>query len=172
MRSLGMFFATAALLFASQSAFAQRDAGSKIQGEYNFYGRSAGSAMRSAREHSTYYREYAQPAPKVNPEVAKEAADTIGDYITKAQKHMASMRKHAKASNDKETLTSLDSIDKHLAAAAKSHADMRETCMKDAVDGKATLACCKVVDDDLAKAIAEHDKLMKHLAGDTKTTKR
>jgi hypothetical protein len=171
-RYLGWLAVAVAAIAMVESAFAQRDAGSKIQGEYNFYGRSGGSAMRSAREHSTYYREYAQPAPKVNPEVAKEAADTIGDYITKAQKHMASMRKHAKASNDKETLASLDSIDKHLADAAKSHDEMRETCMKDTVDGKATLACCKVVDDNLAKAISEHDKLMKRLAGDKANTKK
>jgi excinuclease UvrABC helicase subunit UvrB len=164
MRSLVMFLATAAMLLVSQSAFAQRDAGSKIRGEYNFYGNSAGSSMRSARENSTYYREYAQSAEKVNPEVAKESVDTIGVYITKAQKHMASMRKHAKATNDKETLAALDSIDKHLADASKNHADMKETCMKDNVDGKASMECCKVIDDSLAKAISEHDKLMKHIA--------
>ena len=74
------------------------------------------------------------------------------------------MRKHATASNDKETLTSLDSIDKHLAAAAKSHDEMKETCLKDNVDAAATMDCCKMIDDHLAKAIAEHDKLMKKLA--------
>ena len=169
MRSL-MFLATAAVLLVSQPAFAQRDAGSKIQGEYNFYGRSTGTTMRSAREQAAHYREYAKSAEKVNPEVAKESVDTIGVYITKSQKHMASMRKHAKATNDKETLTALDSIDKHLAEAAKNHAEMKETCMKDNVDGKASMDCCKVVDDSLAKAISEHDKLMKHLAAHTHTT--
>ena len=169
-RYLSWLLAVVAVIVTAESAFAQRDAGSKIRGESNFYGRSGGSAMRSAREHSTYYREYAEPVQKVNPEVAKEAADTIGNYITKAQKHMASMRKHAKATNDKETLASLDSIDKNLADAAKSHADMRETCMKDTVDGKATLECCKVIDDSLAKAISEHDKLMKRLASDKSGT--
>ena len=168
MRSLVMFLATAAMLLVSQSAFAQRDAGSKVGGEYNFYGRSAGGAMRSAREHSTYYREYAEPAQKVNPEVAKESVDTIGDYIKKSKKHLASMRTHAKAASDKETLASLDSIEKNLAAAEKSHEDMRETCMKDTVDGKASLECCKVVDESLAKAIAEHDKLMKRIASKSK----
>ena len=68
------------------------------------------------------------------------------------------------ASNDKETLTSLDSIDKHLAAAAKSHDEMKETCLKDNVDAAATMDCCKMIDDHLAKAIAEHDKLMKKVA--------
>jgi F0F1-type ATP synthase membrane subunit b/b' len=100
--------------------------------------------------------------------VAKEAADSIGTYITKAKKHFASMRKQAEASKDKETLTALDSIDKHLAAAAKSHADMAETCLKDNVDGAASMECCKMIDDHLAKAISEHDKLMKKLGLVTK----
>ena len=161
-----MVLVTAAVLLASESAFAQRDAGSKIRGEYNFYGNSAARSMRSARESSEAYREYVRTAPEktVNAEVAKTAADSIGDYIGKAQKHMTWMRKQAETSNDKETLTSLTSIDKNLADAAKSHADMHETCLKDTVDGAATLDCCKVIDDSLAKAIAEHDKLMKRLA--------
>ena len=37
---------------------------------------------------------------------------------------------------------------------------MKETCLKDQVDGTASMKCCKMIDDDLAKAIAEHDKLM------------
>jgi hypothetical protein len=172
MKSIVTFLAVAAMLLVSQSAFAQRDAGSKIRGEYGFYGNSAGTTMRSAREHSTHYREYAKSAEKVSPEVAKESVDTIGVYITKAQKHMASMRKHAKATNDKETLTALDSIDKHLADAGKNHADMKETCMKDNVDGKASMECCKVIDDSLAKAISEHDKLMKHLAAHSANVKK
>ena len=163
MRPLGMFLMTIAVLLTAQSALAQAPAGAKQRGEYNFHGSAAGSAMRSARDTSSYYRQYAQSAPdkKVTPETAREAADTIGTYITKAQKHMAWMRKQAAGSNDKETLTSLDSIDKHLAAAAKSHADMHETCLKDNVDAAATMECCKTIDADLAKAIAEHDKLMK-----------
>ena len=165
MRPLSMFLAAAAMLFAAETAFAQRDAASKARGEYNFYGGAAGSAMRSAQETSTYYRQYAQTAPdkKVNAETAKEAADTIGNYITKAQAHFGGMRKHAEAANDKATLAALDSIDKHLAAAKKSHADMAETCLKDNVDGAATMECCKTIDAHLAKAIAEHDKLMKSL---------
>jgi len=153
------------LVASASAAYAQRDAGAKVRGEYNFYGGAASSAMRSAQDTSGYYREYAQSAPdkKVNSDVAKEAADSIGTYITKAQKHMTGMRKQAEAAKDKATLTSLDSIDKHLADAKKSHDEMRETCLKDMVNGEATLDCCKMIDASLAKAIAEHDKLMKHL---------
>ncbi len=160
-----------AILFSASSANAQRDAGSKIRGEYNFYGGAASRSMRGALEYSRDYRQYAQTAPekKVNPEVAREAADTIGDYISKAQKHMAWMRKQA--AGDKQTLTSLDVIDKNLADAAKSHHEMHETCLKDNVDAAASMDCCKVIDASLSKAIAEHDKLMKHLAATKPTAK-
>ena len=157
-----------ALLVPTSTALAQRDAGSKIRGEYNFYGNSGGSAMRSAREHSGYYRQYAQSAQPVNPEVAREAADTIGTYITKAQRHFAWMRTQAQANNDKETLTSLDEIDKNLAAAAKSHHEMHDTCLKANVEAAGSMKCCQEIDDHLAKAIADHDKLMKKLAAPKK----
>jgi len=145
-------------------AHAQRDAGSKIRGETNFYGGAASRSMRGALDYSRDYRRYAQSAPdkKINPEVAQEAADSIGQYISKAQKHMAWMRKQA--AGDKATLTSLDVIDKNLADAAKSHAEMHETCLKDNVDAAGSMECCKVIDASLSKAIAEHDTLMKRLA--------
>lgn len=157
-----------ALVVPASTASAQRDAGSKIRGEYNFYGGSAGRSMRSAREYSQAYREYVRTAPqqKVAPEVAKETADAMGEYITKAQKHMAWMRKQAQADNDKEALTSLDVIDKNLADAAKSHANLCEYCAKETVEAKGSMQCCQEVDASLTKAIAEHDKLMKKLAGD------
>lgn len=149
-------------------ATAQRDAGSKMRGEYNFYGRSGGTSMRGARDYSSHYREYAQsvPAQEVNPEVAREAADVIGTYITKAQRHFAWMRTQAQKANDTETLASLDSIDKNLAAAAKSHHEMHDTCLKANVDAAGSMKCCQQIDDSLAAAIADHDKLMKRLAGE------
>ncbi len=162
MRSLGIALGSFVLLSAA-TAFAQRDAASKAMGEYNFYGGGASSAMRSAMDYSANYRQYAQRGQPVSPEVAREAADSIGTYITKAQKHFASMRKSAQGINDKETLTALDSIDNHLANAAKSHAEMKDHCLKDNPDAVKTMECCKTIDADLAKAIAEHDKLMKKL---------
>lgn len=162
MRRLSTFLLTAAVLLAAQSAFAQRDAGAKVRGEYNFNGSAATRSMQGARGYARDYREYAQSAQKVSPEVAKETADSIGQYITKAQKHMAWMRKQA--AGDKETLTSLDSIDKKLADAATSHAALHECCVKDNVDAKDSMKCCKEIDDSLTKAISEHDTLMKRLA--------
>lgn len=157
-----------ALAMGTSDAFAQRDAGSKIRGEYNFYGGAAGRSMRGAREYAQSYRTYVRTAPqqKVETQIAKETADAIGDYITKAEKHLAWMRKQATAGNDKATLASLDSIDKNLAAAKKHHEGLCEYCEKDNVEAKGSMECCQEIDASLAAAIAEHDKLMKRLAGD------
>jgi hypothetical protein len=160
--------ALAALVVSSGTAYAQRDAGSKIRGEYNFYGGAAGRSLRGAREYTRSYREYVRTAPqqKVEPQVAKETADAIGDYITKAEKHFAWMRKQAQAAGDQQTLTSLDSIDKHLADAKKHHESLCEYCAKESVEAKASMQCCQEIDDSLSKAIAEHDNLMKRLVGE------
>lgn len=174
MRTFGIVLALASAVLAATPAYAQRDAGSKIRGEYNFYGGAAGRSMRGAREYTQSYREYVRTAPqqKVEPQVAKETADAIGDYITKAEKHFAWMRKQAQAGNDKETLTSLDSIDKNLADAKKHHASLCEFCEKETVDAKDSMQCCQEIDAALAKAISEHDKLMKRLAGDKAAPKK
>lgn len=142
-------------------ALAQPDAGAKARGDYNFYGRSSGRALRNAREYSQDYYSYAQSAKKVDNEVAKEASDAIGQYIVKSQKHMAWMRKQS--AHDKEALASLDQIDKHLVAAGKTHHDMHGLCLKDHVDSAGSMKCCTEINESLGKAIAEHDKLMKRL---------
>jgi hypothetical protein len=155
--------ALAAMAFAAvaDSAFAQRGAESKAAGQYNFYGNSAGRSMRGAREYSNDYRQYAGSADKVDKELAQEASDAIGTYIVKAQKHMAWMRKNA--GGDKATLASLDVIDKSLADASKHHKEMHDCCAKPEVDKGKSTKCCEGIDESLATAIAEHDKLMKRL---------
>jgi hypothetical protein len=162
-----------ATLLGIPAAFAQRDAGAKIRGEYNYHGSAASRSMQGARGYARDYRQYVRTAPgqKVEPEIAKETADAIGDYLTKAQKHMAWMRKQATASNDKAALTSLDSIDKNLAAAKQHHESLCEYCEKENVEAKGSMECCQEIDASLAAAIAEHDKLMKRLAGDKPATK-
>jgi hypothetical protein len=143
--------------------FAQRDAGAKMRGEFGVFGNSASRSMQNARAYYQDYRAYVQsvPAQNINPEVAKHVSDGIGDYIEKSQKHMAWMRKQA--AGDKETLASIDSIDKHLADAAKSHKDLHGMCLKETVDAAGTMACCQTIDKSLEQSIAEHDKLMKRL---------
>ncbi len=188
MRSLAVVFLAAVPLFADM-AFAQSDAGAKARGQYNFYGRGARNAIRGARESTGSFREYlrsTQPsAPQVvaqppivregvvireqpgvvvvSPRIVQAATDEIGDYITKSEKHLAWMRRQAEAAKDKETLASLDSIDRNLAAAKLNHATLCSCCLQDSFDAKAAMDCCQTIDESLDKAIAEHDALMKKL---------
>lgn len=178
MRFLAAILLATAAIFADV-AFAQPDAGAKARGQFNFYGRGARSAMRGARESTSAFREYVrstQPseaqarlareatgAVVISPRIVQAAADEIGDYIAKSEKHLAWMRRQAEAKEDKETLASLDSIDRHLAAAKRNHATLCSCCMDDTVDGKAAMACCQTIDESLGKAISEHDALMKQL---------
>lgn len=167
-------------------ALAQPAAGAKARGEFNFYGRGARSAMRGARVSTRSFREYirsGQPmrtqvvreVPQqvvrevpgqvvvVSPRIAQAAADEIGDYIFKSERHLAWMRRQAEVSKDKETLASLDRIDRNLAAAKRDHLALCSCCAADNVDPVAAMDCCQTIDESLAKAISEHDALMKRL---------
>jgi hypothetical protein len=136
--------------------------------------------MRGARESASSFREYirsTQPSPAqtqivreepgaivVSPRIVQAAADEIGDYIAKSERHLAWMRRQAEARKDTETLASLDNIDRNLAAAKRNHATLCGCCVEDRIDATTAMACCQKIDDDLAKAISEHDALMKRLA--------
>lgn len=182
MKSLAVLLLAVVALCAS-TVLAQPSADARARGRFDFHSRGARSAMRGARESTGPFREYVrstQPVPGqvvggeevvrespgvavVSPQIAQAAADEIGDYITKSEKHLAWMRRQAEARKDKETLASLDSIDRNLTAAKRNHATLCSCCTEDNVDAKAAMACCQTIDESLDKAISEHDALMKRL---------
>jgi hypothetical protein len=173
----------AIVALGASTVLAQPSSDAKARGKFGFYGRGARSAMRGARESAGSFREYirgTQPVPDsvvsgqgvvreapgvvvVSPQVAQAAADEIGDYISKSEKHLAWMRRQAEARKDRETLASLDSIDRNLAVAKEDHVTLCSCCIEDNVDAKAAMACCQTIDEALGKAISEHDALMKRL---------
>ncbi|MFM8413209.1 MAG: hypothetical protein ACKOCX_00625 [Planctomycetota bacterium] len=179
----------AVVVLGAELASAQPAADAKARGYFNFYGRGARSAMRGARDSAGAFREYIrstrpgtpqivreQPGPRadvivrvqpevivVSPRIAQAATDEIGDYIAKSERHLAWMRRQAESLKDQATLAALDSIDRNLAAAKVNHATLCGCCMEDNVDAVAAMACCQKIDDALAKAISEHDALMKRL---------
>ena len=157
--------AAAAVVWAGVGHAQIRDAGSKVRGEYGMSQQSTSRSLYHARDYANDYRSYVQDARQskrpVSPQVAKEHAEEMGHNITLTQKHLADMRKHA--ANDKETLASLDLIDKYVQEAAKQQATMLEMC-KGEVDANGSMTCCEDAAKSLDKAIAEHDKLMKKLA--------
>ncbi len=134
----------------------------KARGDYsnNFWGSSGGRSVRHARDYSGGYRTYARQAPTITREMAQHEAAGVGQNITAAQKQFTELRK---GTTDKQILTSLDSIDKQLAVAAKSHAKMHEMCQMETIDAEGTMKCCDDVDAALGKVMAEHKELMKQL---------
>lgn len=134
----------------------------KARGDYStpFWGQSGGRSMRHARDYSRGYQTYARQAPTVAPPIAKQEAKGVGQNIALAKTQFGEMRK---STTDKDALASLDAIEKHLADATKAHAKMHEMCNMETIDATGSMKCCEDVDAALAKAIAEHEKMMKKL---------
>jgi len=185
---------TIGLALTAQVALAQANAGAKASGQYNFYGSSAHSSFHSARQNVDHYSQYlssvqapvAQPAAApsavadrpaagvtlagvVDREVAEEASDTIGSYIEKLGRYLGKMRKHAEAIKDTESLERIDDVERNLAEAKTHHEALDEHHSGEKIDAKTAQQHCEKINAALAKAQAEHDKLMKRLGdGDTK----
>ena len=147
-----------------------RDAAAKVRGEYGESYTPASRSLYHARDYAYDYRSYVQQTRlkkgEVDPEVAKEHAEELGRNIAMLQKHLVRMRKHA--AGDKETLASLDVIDKHIKEAAKAQVALAELAAKPPVDAEASEKYSDEASKALDLAIAEHDKLMKKLAIATK----
>ena len=117
-----------------------RDAGAKVRGEYGETYTPASRSLLHARDYANDFHSYVQQTRlnkgEVDPEVAKEHADELGRNIAMLQKHLVRMRKHA--AGDKETLASLDVIDKHVKEAAKAQAALAAIVAKPPVDAEAS----------------------------------
>jgi hypothetical protein len=163
-----LFFGSMALLvfsvIAATTATAAPAVGTaKARGDYSpgaYWGQSAGRSIRHARDYSRGYQSYARQAPAITPQIAQQEAAGVGQNIAAAQTQFAEMRK---TTTDAAALESLTLIDQQLVAAAKAHKLMHEMCKMETIDGAATMQCCKDVDAALAKALAEHEKVMKQL---------
>jgi len=103
------------------------------------------------------------PHDEVDPQVAREASDAIGDDIEKIQRHVARMRTHAEKLGNKEALVTLDNVDKQLGVARRSHASLHKHHAEDVIDPKTAMTLAQQVNDALRAAHSEHDKLMKQL---------
>lgn len=179
---------TSGLSLTAQFALAQANAGAKAGGQYNFYGSSAHSSFHSVRQNVDHYSQYlssvqtpvaqpaaaarhatvATPAGVVDQEVAQEASDTIGSYIEKLGRYLGKIRKHAEAIKDTESLKLIDDIERNLAEAKTHHEALDEHHSGEKIDAKTAQQHCEKINAALAKAQAEHDKLMRRL-GDNDT---
>jgi hypothetical protein len=99
----------------------------------------------------------------VDPEVAREATDALGDDIERIQRWVKRMRTHAEDTGDKESLAILADIEKNLGVARRGHADLHQHHAEDVIAPKTAMALAQTVNGALRIAHADHDKLMKRL---------
>lgn len=150
-------------------ARAAPDAGAKARGQYNFYGHSIHSSLQSAHAHTQHYAAYltdVQSAPAevtVDPEVAQSAGDVIGSSISTMRRHLAVMRKHAKALGDKDALGMLDDVERNLAEAGEHHAALQATHAGQPIDAATAKQHVDKVNAALEKARREHDEVMQKI---------
>jgi cytochrome c556 len=100
---------------------------------------------------------------QVDPAVAREASDAIGDDIEKIQRHVTRMRAHAEKLGDRGALATLDNVEKQLGVARRSHASLHKHHAEDQIDPKTAMQLAQQVNDALRAAHSEHDKIMKQL---------
>jgi hypothetical protein len=153
----------AMVLALAATATAQGPTSPQAQAKAWYRGQAWSTDTHGAQSYARNYVEYARSVPTVATDVAKEASDAIGDYITKSITHMAGMRQEAKKANDKASLASIDVIGKSLADAKKAHDEMHGICLQTSIDKAGSMKCCQEIDASLQKAIDEHAKLMKRL---------
>jgi hypothetical protein len=140
-----------AIVLACSAAFAQRGAGSKAAGDYNFYSNAGGTSVNHAIDYAVDYQQYVQNTPVVNPTIAADQIDAISDSVARAKKHFAEVRKNT---TDPETLAKLDTIDRHLTDAVRSHNKMIEN------NGEQTQEeCLNQTIESLQNVMAEHRNL-------------
>jgi hypothetical protein len=159
MRYLSFILATIVVFLATDSALAQRSAGSKMLGTA-YEGWSGGMYQDHAYDHMVVLQNYANSDERVPQEVARRHLDAVRSNLTAASKSYA--RLAAKA-DDKAAAA------KHVAAIAEHHAKAMAQCAKiDAEvakggDAGAVRKCCTDASGAIQAAQAEHEKMMKNL---------
>jgi len=139
-----------------------------LPGGYTPASRSLYHARDYGYEYRAYVRQVSQNNQSIDAEIAKEHAQGLGHNIALLEKHLASMRKSA--AGDKETLASLDTIEKHVKEASKAQAKLAEIAGKPTVDIPASTKYNEDATKALDEAINEHDALMKKMAAKKKPT--
>ena len=163
--------AVAVALGANVAQAQVRSANSKILDDYLPGGYTPASrSLYHARDYGYEYRAYVKQVSQdngtVDAEIAKEHAQGLGHNIALLEKHLASMRKHAEG--DKETLASLDTIEKHVKSASAAQGKLAAVAAKSPVDVPASTKLNEEAVKELDEAINEHDALMKKIAAKKK----
>jgi len=123
----------------------------------------ASRSLRHARDYSRDIYRYSRQAEIISPQVARAEVQNLGRNINLAKKEIAVVRNGFEG--NKEVISALAAIDKHIAKAAETHKKLHEECAKDAPDGHMCASCCSDITKELDKALAEHAALIRKLEG-------
>lgn len=164
---LGTALAVGVGLILSPSAlYAQKDAGSKARGEHSvpfWSSRASSRRITTARDYARDFHGYIVANPKPDPAVVKEVTTEIGRNLDEAKKHLAVMKKDF--ADDKDAVAGIEGLEKQLAAAFDHHKLLCECCEKQTFDAITAMKCCDDLASQLDKIVAEHDALMRKIAG-------
>lgn len=127
-----------------------------------FSNQRAYRSMQHAYDYSRDVQAYAPVVTRTQPQILKSEAEQIGRNIQAAQEQVVVARKQAADNEDAQK--AYDSVEKHLATAAKSHEELHAECHKDSADAAKCAECCDRIAQALEKAMTEHEAIMKKLS--------
>jgi len=154
------------LILSPPAVYAQKDATSKALGGHSvpFWSSKASSRrLTTARDYAQDFHGYIVANPKPDPAVVKEVTTEIGRNLDEAKRHLAAMKKDF--ADDKDAVAGIESIERQLASAFDHHKLLCECCEKQTFDAITAMKCCNDLASQLDKIAAEHDALMRKLAG-------
>lgn len=143
----------------SQGAYAQRDAGSKVRGDYYLFD-SAGTYQNHAYDHARVLNQYATEGTPVPKAIIQEHANALR-YNVESSKRAYSKVSDA-ATKNAEVAKLIASIKAHQEKALET-CNMLDMEAKDDGDAKTVMKCCTEAEAELKAAAAEHEQLLKLL---------
>lgn len=168
-KSLTMLTVGLGLLVVADNAWAQRGAGSKIDGEaYEapYFYNSARTYQDNAYAHAEVLQEATSTGVAIPQAVAKEHTDAIRSNLQAAAKHHASLK--AAAKGNAKAMAHLDEIDKHHKSAHALAGQIDAATAGGKGDAKAVNKLAGQAAQELKAAQDKHKALAEHLK-DSKT---
>ena len=164
MKTLGMLLVGLSLLGTANRVFAQRSAGSKIDGEaYEapYFYNSARTYQDNAYAHAEVLQEATSTGVAIPQAVAKEHTDAIRANLQAAARHHASLK--AAAKGNAKASAHLDEIEKHRKTAHELAGSIDAATATGKGDAKAVNKLATQAAQELKSAQDKHKALADHL---------
>lgn len=141
-------------------AFAQSSPKERL-GKAHWENRYSWWPTRHARNYASDLYRYSAAPIRHSPQFMQAQSEECGRNLAASQKNLAAVKKTVKG--DMELEQRVASIRRHLAKASEHYKKMHAECCKNAIDGKATMACCHDLISSLDSANAEFAALERRL---------